>query len=115
MMDAVERSPRVGIGIEPTHVSRRLVATIAIALAGVVLAVALLATTIAGGRPAAGITDGSYDQIEALRGAHGLLAAPAPWADDSYDRIESQRGGVPSGGDRSYDQIEQLRGAGSAD
>jgi len=110
-MDAVERSTRVRIGIERAHVSGRFVASIAIALAGIVLAVALLATMMAGTRPAAGITDTSYDQIEALRGTHGLVAAPAPWADDSYDRIESQRGGLSTGGDRSYDQIEQLRGS----
>jgi hypothetical protein len=115
MMDAVERSTRVRIGIEPAHVTRRFVASIAVALAGVVLAVAVVTITMAGGRPAPGVTDTSYDRIEALRGTHRLVAAPAPWADDSYERIESQRGGIRSGGDRSYDEIEQLRGAGGAD
>jgi hypothetical protein len=112
-MDTVERTTHVGIGVEPAQVGGRLVASLAVAIAGVVLLAALFATTLAGGGSNSRAMDTSYDRIETMRGAHGLVAAPAPWADDSYDRIESQRGRFSSDGDRSYDDIERLRGAGS--
>jgi hypothetical protein len=111
-MDAVERGA-VRIGVERAHVSGRLLAGVAAALAMVILVGVVAATSLVGGRAVVGerIVDRSYDQVEALRTSRGLTAGTGAWSDDSYDRIESMRGGVTIAGDRSYDEIERLRGS----
>src|SRR5262245_60206431 len=113
-MEAVERSSQVRFGIEPTHRSGRIVAAVALVIAGLVLGAALVATTLAGLPSGTRVTDTSYDQIETLRGSRAFGAASAGSIDDSYDRIESMRGAISIGGDRSYDQVERLRGSGPA-
>jgi hypothetical protein len=53
--------------------------------------------------------DGSYDQVEAIRG--GFQFAPAA-VDTSYDQVEAIRGGfqfAPAAVDRSYERVEDLR------
>ena len=113
-MDAVEQRTTVGTGIQPAHVSGRGLAIVGIGIAGLVLVVALVMTTLGGGQPRTVGTDTSYDQVETLRVTRGLAASANSNADDSYDRIESLRGGAAIDGDHGYDQIEQVRGTSSS-
>jgi hypothetical protein len=93
------KQPAKQAGFGPVIPAAALIVVIGLVVA---MGAWLIGTNVASGSRA---TDGSYDQIESLRGAAALSLA----ADRSTDKVESLKGGAFLPLDNSYDLIEALK------
>ena len=85
-------------------------AVIVAVLSTLLVAASLFAGSLAGSGDAVRVSsDGSTQQVEALRGAAALFGGPV---DDSYYQVEVLRGAAALSGasvDGSYDRVEDIR------